>query len=114
VASRQQWQSCALLQREQPARYITQATMYVSAATPSAEVELRSLSLDDVQAACEIYPVTNNFVCLPPSGSGSTSGGCSYARQPGPDSIAGALAFLALGLAFRRSKCREGASASKR
>jgi len=93
---------------------ITQATMYVSAATPSAEVELRSLSLDDVQAACEIYPVTNNFVCLPPSGSGSTSGGCSYARQPGPDSIAAALALLALGLAFRRSKCRESASASKR
>ena len=80
---------------------ITQATMYVSVATPSGEAELRSLSPDDMQGACEIYPIANNFVCLPPSGSGSTSGGCSYARQPRGDSITGALALLALALVFR-------------
>ena len=80
---------------------ITQATMYVSVATPSGEAELRSLSPDDMQGACEVYPIANNFVCLPPSGSGSTSGGCSYARQPRGDSIAGALALLALALVFR-------------
>ncbi len=46
---------------------VTQATMYGSVATPSAEVELRSLSPDDTQAACDIYAFTTNFVCLAPS-----------------------------------------------
>jgi hypothetical protein len=53
---------------------ITQTTMYVSVATPSAEVELRSLAPDDVQGACDIYPFTTNFVCLPPSGAGTDGG----------------------------------------
>jgi hypothetical protein len=46
---------------------ITGATMYVSVASPSAEVDLRSLSPDDTQAACDIYPFTTDFACLPPS-----------------------------------------------
>jgi hypothetical protein len=85
---------------------ITQATMYVSvsASTPSAEVDLRSLSPDDVQAACDIYPFTTSFVCLAPSSTGSASsrGGCSYPEQRGRDSLTSALAILALALAFRR------------
>ena len=51
---------------------ITQATMYVSVSTPSAEVALRSLSPDDMQGACDIYPYTTNFVCLAPTGFGTT------------------------------------------
>ncbi len=46
---------------------ITGATMFVSVASPSAEVGLRSLSPDDMQGACDIYPFTSDFVCLPPS-----------------------------------------------
>jgi uncharacterized protein (TIGR03382 family) len=85
---------------------ITQATMYVSVATPSAEVELRSLSPDDVQGACEIYPFTPNFVCLPPSrsDSGSGSGGCSYATQPGPGAIASVLMLFAMAMVVRRRR----------
>jgi len=85
---------------------ITQATMYVSVATPSAEVELRSLSPDDVQGACEIYPFTPNFVCLPPSrsDSGSGSGGCSYATQPGPGAIASVLMLFAMAMVLRRRR----------
>jgi hypothetical protein len=41
--------------------------MFALVATPSAEVELRSLSPDDTQAACDIYPFTTDFVCVPPS-----------------------------------------------
>jgi hypothetical protein len=83
---------------------ITQATMYVSVATPSSEVELRSLSPDDVQGACEIYPFTPNLVCLPPSrsDSGSGSGGCSYAAQSGPGSISSVLMLFAMAIRRRR------------
>jgi hypothetical protein len=85
---------------------ITQSTMYVSVAAPSAEFELRSLSPDDVQAACDIYPFTTNFECAAPSRSGSTpSAGCSYAGPRGRDSLAVGLAILALvALAFRRRR----------
>jgi len=83
---------------------ITQATMYVSVATPSAEVGLRSLSPDDIQAACDIYPFSTSFECESPSGSGSTGGGCSYPGPTGRDSVAGVLAILALGLVFRRRR----------
>jgi MYXO-CTERM domain-containing protein len=86
---------------------ITQATMYVSvsAATPGAEVDLRSLSPDDMQAACDIYLFATNFECVAPSRLGSTSdGGCSYPGPTGRDSVAGVLAILALGLAFRRRR----------
>jgi uncharacterized protein (TIGR03382 family) len=85
---------------------ITQATMYVSVATPSAEVELRSLSPDDVQGACDVYPFTPNLVCLPPSrsDSGSGSGGCTYAAQPGPGAIASALMLFAMAMVVRRRR----------
>jgi MYXO-CTERM domain-containing protein len=84
---------------------ITQATMYVSVATPSAEYELRSLSPDDMQAACDIYPFATNFDCVAPSRLGSTSdGGCSYPGPTGRGSVTGVLAILALALAFRRRR----------
>jgi hypothetical protein len=84
---------------------IMQATMYVSVAKPSAEVDLRSLSPDDMQAACDIYPFSTNFECVAPSRLGSTSdGGCSYSGPTRRDSVAGVLAILALGLAFRHRR----------
>jgi hypothetical protein len=85
---------------------ITDATMYVSVASPTAEVELRSLSPDDAQGACDIYPYKTNFVCLAPSGSGSTSGsgGCSYPAHPGRVSISGVLVLLAMALALLRRR----------
>jgi hypothetical protein len=85
---------------------ITQATMYVSVATPSAEVELRSLSPDDAQAACEIYPVTPDFVCLPPSGAYEVAGGggCSYPAGARRDSIACVLVLLVMATVVRRRR----------
>jgi hypothetical protein len=81
---------------------ITQSTMYVSVAAPSAEVELRSLSPDDVQGACEIYPFTPDLTYIPPSrlDTGSSGGGCSYAARPG--SIACVLVLFALATVRRR------------
>jgi hypothetical protein len=98
---------------------ITEATMYVSVDTPSAEVELRSLSPDDVQGACDIYPFGTNFSCLAPSGSDAQAGnggcsglgcagrqsgssGCAYSEQLGGGSIGCVLAFLALAMVLRR------------
>ena len=85
---------------------VTGATMYVSVDSPSAEVGLRSLSPDDMQAACDIYTYDPNFVCLAPSGSGSTSGsgGCSYATHPRGVPISGVLVLLALALALLRRR----------
>lgn len=77
------------------------ATMYVSVASPSAEVELRSLSPDDVQGACDIYPYASNFVCLAPT-KAQASSGCSYAAQPGRGAIVWVLALLALATIRRR------------
>jgi hypothetical protein len=82
---------------------ITQATMYVSVASPSAEVVLRSLSPDDIQAACDIYPFATNFVCLPPS-STSAGGGCCYATLSGRGPIACALVLLAMAMVIRRRR----------
>jgi len=82
---------------------ITQSTMYVSVATPSAEVGLRSLSPDDMLAACDIYPFTPNFVCLPPTHP-STGGGCSYAARSGHGPIACALVLLAMATVLRRRR----------
>jgi hypothetical protein len=92
---------------------VTDATMYVSVDSPSAEVELRSLSPDDMQGACDIYPHDPNFVCLAPSGSGSTSGsgGCSYATHLRRVSISGVLVLFALALAFLRRRQRRGTQA---
>jgi hypothetical protein len=96
---------------------ITETTMYVSVATPGAEVEMRSLSPDDVQGACDIYPFTassacggsgtcSSPACLPPSGSGTTSGGggCSYTARPGPGSMACVLGLLAMAMLARRRR----------
>jgi len=82
---------------------ITQATMYVSVNSPSAEVELRSLSLDDVQGACDVYTFSANFVCQPPS-TPSTGGGCSFSARPGYGSMACVLALLAMALVVRRRR----------
>jgi hypothetical protein len=83
---------------------VTEATMYVSVASPSAEVELRSLSPDDLQAACDIYPVTTGFVCLPPSGAyvGAGGGGCSYPAGSRHNSIACVLVLLVMATVVRR------------
>jgi len=85
---------------------ITQATMYVSVASPAAEVELRSLSPDDVQAACEIYRATPDFVCLLPSGAYQIAGGggCSYPAGPRRDAIASVLVLLAMAKVIRRRR----------
>jgi len=85
---------------------ITQATMYVSVASPAAEVELRSLSPDDAQAACEIYSVTPDFVCLPPSGAYQVAGGggCSYPTGARRDAIASVLVLLAMARVVRRRR----------
>ena len=85
---------------------ITGATMYVSVASPAAEVELRSLSPDDAQAACEIYPVTPDFVCLPPSGAYEVAGGggCSYPAGARRDSIACVLVLLVMATVVRRRR----------
>ena len=80
---------------------ITQATMYVSVNSSSAEVGLRSLSPDDIQAACDIYPVTTNFVCLPPS-TPSAGGGCSFAARP--RSTACVLVLLVMATVARRRR----------
>ena len=85
---------------------ITQSTMYVSVASPAAEVELRSLSPDDSQAACEIYPVTADFVCQPPSGAylAAGGGGCSYPAGPRRDAIACVLVLLVMATVARRRR----------
>jgi hypothetical protein len=85
---------------------ITQSTMYVSVASPGAEVELRSLSPDDSQAACEIYRMTTDFVCQPPSGAYLVTGGggCSYLAGPRRDSNACALVLLVMALVARRRR----------
>jgi len=85
---------------------ITQATMYVSVNSPSAEVGLRSLSPDDVQGMCDIYPFASDFVCLPPSTpqSDSGGGGCSLPSSGHGGATAGALVLLALAALLRRRR----------
>lgn len=83
---------------------ITESTMYISVASSSAEVDLRSLSPDDVQAACEIYPLTTGFVCQPPSRVSTDGGGCSYAARSRHGSIACALVLLAMAALVRRRR----------
>jgi hypothetical protein len=82
---------------------IAQATMYVSVGSPGAEVDLRSLSPDDIQAACDIYPFTTDFVCQPPSRVSTDGGGCSFAARPGHGSIC-ALVLLAMAALVRRRR----------
>jgi MYXO-CTERM domain-containing protein len=77
---------------------ITDATMYVSVGSPSAEVDLRSLSPDDVQGDCDIYSV-------------GKVGGCSCAVDPGHGSRAGALVLLAMAARFLRQRRRRAEQA---
>jgi hypothetical protein len=74
---------------------ITEATMYVSVSSPATEVGLRSLSPDDVQGVCEIYPI-----------SPSKGGGCSLAAGRGPGSVFVVLALAGLALQLRRRRRR--------
>jgi hypothetical protein len=71
---------------------ITGATMFVSVTSPSAEVGLRSLSPDDMQGACDIYPFTSDFVCLPPSkmDAGVADAGPGLATNPEVSDASGA------------------------
>ena len=80
---------------------VTGATMYVSVDSPSAEVELRSLSPDDMQGACDIYPYASTFACAAPT-KAQASSGCSYAAQPERGAIVWVLAILALATIRRR------------
>jgi uncharacterized protein (TIGR03382 family) len=83
---------------------IKEATMYVSVDTPSSEVEMRSLSPDDIQGACDIYPVKPDFVCIPPSASTSGGAGCSCSAQPGGGSIACVVVLLVMATVVRRRR----------
>jgi MYXO-CTERM domain-containing protein len=76
---------------------ITDATMYVSVDSPRAEVDLRSLSPDDVQGACDIYPVGG--------------GGCSCTAEPGHGFSASLLVLLAMAALLLRRRQRRGTQA---
>lgn len=84
---------------------ISQATMYVSVSSPDEEVGLRTLSPDDVQAVCEMYPTSANFVCGATRTSDS-KGGCSLDPRQGGGSVAGTLALAALALILGRRRHR--------
>jgi MYXO-CTERM domain-containing protein len=73
---------------------ITDSTMYVSVDSPRAEVDLRSLSPDDAQGACDIYPVGG--------------GGCSCTAEPGHGSSASLLVLLAMAALLLRRRQRRG------
>jgi MYXO-CTERM domain-containing protein len=82
---------------------VTQATMYVSVKNPADEEALRSLSPDDVQGACDIYPFNPNFVCVSPSRAKSQGGcSCAYTATTGLGPIAFVLGLLALAVVRRR------------
>jgi hypothetical protein len=90
---------------------ITDATMYVSVSSPATEVSLRSLSPDDVQGVCDIYPFSPSFVCgTPPTSDPNTpssgSSGCSLAASRGPGSVAVVLALVGLAMHLRRRRRR--------
>ncbi len=84
---------------------ITDATMYVSVDSSTAELGLRTLSPDDIQGVCDIYPYSPTFVCgsgADDGPAGGKGGGCSLGHGSG--SIAVALALAALGLGRARSR----------
>lgn len=88
---------------------ITEATMYVSVSSPATEVSLRSLSPDDMQGVCDIYPFSPSFVCSAPATDPTTpskAGGCSLAanREAGSFVVVLALAGLAMHLRRRRRR----------
>lgn len=94
---------------------ITEATMYVSVNSPTAEVGLRTLSPDDIQGVCEIYPFSPTFACGATGTGTDTStalggslgkggGGCSLSQCQGSGSVALVLAMAALALHLRRRR----------
>jgi hypothetical protein len=89
---------------------ITEATMYVSVSSPSTEVGLRSLSSDDVQGVCDIYPISAGFVCDSPTADPNTpgkgGGGCSLAAGRGRGSVAVVLALVGMAMQLRRRRRR--------
>lgn len=90
---------------------IADATMYVSVNSPASEVGLRSLSSDDMQGICDIYPFSPSFVCGAPGSdpnSPGKAGGCSLAAHRGPGSVVLALALVGLALHLRRRRGRKG------
>jgi MYXO-CTERM domain-containing protein len=78
--------------------------MYVSVSNPEAEVALRTLSPDDAQGACDIYPKTETFICELPTQPQTTTGGCSTSMQPRGGLIGGVLVLFALAMVFRRRR----------
>jgi hypothetical protein len=70
---------------------VTEATMYVSVAP--GDIARRSLSPDDQQAACDIYPFTG-AACTTSSASVGTSSGCAVA--PGRPTRAGLVGGVPL------------------
>jgi MYXO-CTERM domain-containing protein len=82
---------------------ITDATMYVSVSSPETEIGLRSLSPDDAQGVCEIYPYSPSFVCGATRTS-SSHGGCSLATRPGGKPMVAGLALVALALLLSRRR----------
>jgi uncharacterized protein (TIGR03382 family) len=85
---------------------VTDATMYVSVSGGKSEFDMRSLSPDDAQAACEIYPIAQFNGCIPPTqtGQSATTGGCSFSAHAKGGAIAGALALLGLAMVLRRRR----------
>jgi MYXO-CTERM domain-containing protein len=83
---------------------VTEATMYISVSSPDAEVKLRTLSPDDAQGACDIYPKTEQLICQTPTQPQTTSGGCSTSMHPRSGVIGGVLVLLALAMVFRRRR----------
>jgi hypothetical protein len=81
---------------------ITDATMYVSVGSLVSEVGLRSLSPDDAQGACDVYPVSADFVCLAPSTPATSGGGCSFPPSGRGGAIAGVLVLLLAVTRLRR------------
>jgi len=87
---------------------VAEATMYVSVNSPQAEVGLRTLSPDDAQGVCEIYPYSAGYVCEAPSSDRDNAkggGGCSLTARSRSGPIAVALVLLAaLALLCRRPR----------
>jgi len=82
---------------------VAQATMYPSVVLT--DTERRSLSPDDEQGVCEIYPHAHE-VCPSPSDGGCIVASGSPARMPWPDLFCAAVALFLVGFALRRSRER--------
>jgi hypothetical protein len=93
---------------------VQQATMYAS--VMRGDVERRSLSPDDVDGVCAIYPATGRLACAPvmdgdpPAQIGGDNepggGGCSVGHAPRGTVLLATAALLGLWLAARRRLAR--------